>query len=99
MKPISDFPGAPLLREKLKERDEVSIEIIIGKLKSGEAQFPSSEFHTQEHSSLTKRRKVLRRQMQHSHHLLFAKELERLVRVHGFTSVSQLPSKKESSIA
>jgi len=99
MEPVGYIPPAPALREKLKQRDELPIEIIVGELKLRETELSGAQGQREEYFSLRKLKKLVFRQVQHRHYVFIGKKLKRGGSIHGITFVGQLSVMKESLIA
>lgn len=99
MKPVGYIPSIPALREELKKRDELAIEIIVGELKLREAELSGAQFNSEKYLCFTKWFQFVSRQVQHCHNLFVGKKLKRSGSIHGVTFVGKLSFMKESLIA
>lgn len=99
MEPVGYIPPAPALREKLKQRNELPIEIIVGELKLGKTELSGAQMQSEENFRLRELKKFISRQVQHRHNVFIGKKLKRSGSIHGITFVGQLSVMKESPIA
>lgn len=99
MEPVGYIPATPALRKKLKQRNELSIEVVVGELKLGKAEFSGTQMHSEENFRLRELKKFISRQVQHRHNVFIGEKLKRGGSIHGITFVGQLSVMKESSIA
>lgn len=99
MEPVGYIPATPALREKLKQRNELPIEITVGELELGKTEFPGTQMQSEENFRLRELKKFISRQVQHRHNVFIGKKLKRSGSIHGITFVGQLSVMKESPIA